>query len=560
MQRIGYESFLGSSIGDLSVGESAAPSRSTSRASRMTLGSRPSSPVLGSDYRGLPHVRNNPYLRSLASSPLPTSSKIENTKIDTTKPPRAWSAGSDPSKSSLKFKSQIIQFESMIQDIQITSRDIPNGHYCERIFELFRLICNSPGPMQFILNQLMDLVQTCVYSMEEYTSSDEPGNISRVPFFEKCKLLEKEKKEIEEQKARSADHNSMSARIDKLVEKADYDMEFEKLKATVADQEIVIQRQRKTETNLNMTVTNLQKLIKSINDENEQNARNRRIAEGTDIQEYKKEITKLQLELAAQRDKADRVVEELKTSIDDLELQKRKIRDMVSRERYEEERNKATHFQRQLLEIELNNEKGGMKTADLIKRYEEATAEIARLHEERNLLTPRPQFSPRSADYIHGTLGDEADLRLSNVVETQKIAIESLKERLSMYIRQYGLMRDDLALDIDKDPDSDDGEDRGDPHTPATVPRTDVYIVGLGHGSRVPRYLQFTGRIRNKYLTKQQTETIIRDVLQQKEALERKTPGNITLTDFLYSFLKKKYGNQAAVAEWGYNICHACEK
>ncbi len=36
-------------------------------------------------------------------------------------------------------------------------------------------------------------------------------------------------------------------------------------------------------------------------------------------------LTRLQLELASQRERADRVVEELKTSIDDLDLQKRKV-------------------------------------------------------------------------------------------------------------------------------------------------------------------------------------------------------------------------------------------
>ncbi|KAI9011309.1 hypothetical protein BC832DRAFT_590551 [Gaertneriomyces semiglobifer] len=93
-----------------------------------------------------------------------------------------------------------------------------------------------------------------------------------------------------------------------------------------------------------------------------------------------------------------------------------------------------------------------------------------------------------------------------------------------------------------------------------TEPR---FFIGLGISAAVPKHLRFKGKIRNRKLSKKNLCLLIRDIWAAKavhDATPRRVNRKFTLADFLHAYLKKRFGAQEVIAEWGYNIHEACKK
>ena len=85
------------------------------------------------------------------------------------------------------------------------------------------------------------------------------------------------------------------------------------------------------------------------------------------------------------------------------------------------------------------------------------------------------------------------------------------------------------------------------------VVKTDAYFVGLGTSPQIPKVLRSKGKILNQRLTRYETYQIIKDVWDQKTE-------KLNLVDFLYIYLKKRFGNHDIVIEFGYNIYESCRR
>ncbi|KAJ3281407.1 SWI SNF, matrix associated, actin dependent regulator of chromatin, sub d, member 3, partial [Borealophlyctis nickersoniae] len=89
------------------------------------------------------------------------------------------------------------------------------------------------------------------------------------------------------------------------------------------------------------------------------------------------------------------------------------------------------------------------------------------------------------------------------------------------------------------------------------------FFIGLGSSSTVPKHLRYKGKIPNRRLSRRNLCMLIKDTWEAK-AVHDAAPGGkgrrIGLADFLYAYLKKRFGSQDAIAEWGYNIHEACKK
>ncbi|RKO87137.1 hypothetical protein BDK51DRAFT_26657, partial [Blyttiomyces helicus] len=89
------------------------------------------------------------------------------------------------------------------------------------------------------------------------------------------------------------------------------------------------------------------------------------------------------------------------------------------------------------------------------------------------------------------------------------------------------------------------------------------FFVGLGLAADVPKYLRFKGKIPNRMLSRKNLLLLIKDAWAAKmlhDAAPRRKGQRTTLSDFLYMYLKKRFGSQEAVAEWGYNLVDACRR
>jgi DNA repair exonuclease SbcCD ATPase subunit len=93
----------------------------------------------------------------------------------------------------------------------------------------------------------------------------------------------------------------------------------------------------------------------------------------------------------------------------------------------------------------------------------------------------------------------------------------------------------------------------------ASAPYVDQYFAGKGIGASIPKYLRTKSKILNRRLTKSQTLLLIRDVWDAKLMYEAKNP-KMALGEFLFMYLKKRFGNQDLICEWGYNMTDALQK
>ncbi|KAI8593023.1 hypothetical protein BDZ88DRAFT_476679 [Geranomyces variabilis] len=93
------------------------------------------------------------------------------------------------------------------------------------------------------------------------------------------------------------------------------------------------------------------------------------------------------------------------------------------------------------------------------------------------------------------------------------------------------------------------------------------FFVGLGVSASVPKHLRYKGKIRNRQISRKNLCLLLRDIWTAKAvhdsteaAKSKRTYQRSTLSDFLYGYLKKRFGTQEIVAEFGYNIHEAAKK
>ncbi|KAJ3093037.1 Translin-associated factor X-interacting protein 1 [Quaeritorhiza haematococci] len=87
------------------------------------------------------------------------------------------------------------------------------------------------------------------------------------------------------------------------------------------------------------------------------------------------------------------------------------------------------------------------------------------------------------------------------------------------------------------------------------------FFIGLGLSSDVPKYLRYKGKVPNRQLSKRDCVALIKDIWSTKAIFDSKARGHrSSLENFFYSHLKKRFGSQQIIAEWGYNIHEAAKK
>ncbi|KAI9098783.1 hypothetical protein DFS34DRAFT_89456 [Phlyctochytrium arcticum] len=116
---------------------------------------------------------------------------------------------------------------------------------------------------------------------------------------------------------------------------------------------------------------------------------------------------------------------------------------------------------------------------------------------------------------------------------------------------------------LKKKPDSAAGQEVERRVVPRETDLDPRFFVGLGLGATIPKHLRYKGKVRNRKLSRKNLCLLIRDVWAAKAIFDADVKrGGIrsNLADFFYSYLRKRFGAQEAVAEWGYNIHEACKK
>ncbi|KAJ3311333.1 Translin-associated factor X-interacting protein 1 [Boothiomyces sp. JEL0838] len=87
----------------------------------------------------------------------------------------------------------------------------------------------------------------------------------------------------------------------------------------------------------------------------------------------------------------------------------------------------------------------------------------------------------------------------------------------------------------------------------------DQYFPPKGTDTSIPKYLRSKTKVLNRHLTKENCLLLIKDIWEAK-TIHDSTIKQTTLDEFLYLYLKKRFGNQGIICEWGYNLTEACQK
>jgi len=83
------------------------------------------------------------------------------------------------------------------------------------------------------------------------------------------------------------------------------------------------------------------------------------------------------------------------------------------------------------------------------------------------------------------------------------------------------------------------------------------YFEGLGLGDEVPAYFKWEGKIRNRKLSKRDTESLIKHFWKQKDQVDAKRPKRMPVDEWFMDFLKNKYTIPEEIVDWAYNLVDA---
>jgi len=175
------------------------------------------------------------------------------------------------------------------------------------------------------------------------------------------------------------------------------------------------------------------------------------------------------------------------------------------------------------------------KNCDLLQ------VEVDKLEAQVTGLTPRPMFD--IAQYSSAPTAADTNSKVLALARTVKVLNSELED-----LRDQ--MPDELQSDDEEEEQSDDWVHQEE-------------FTGRGFGEDVPKYLQWDGSIRNRGLSKRDTEMLIKNFWREKDKADAKRNGpkqRIPVHDWMYDFLVGKYTKPDMVTEMAYNLLDAALK
>lgn len=176
----------------------------------------------------------------------------------------------------------------------------------------------------------------------------------------------------------------------------------------------------------------------------------------------------------------------------------------------------------------------------------------AALEEQLRVSTPRPDWTkPEKILNLQGTTFSDGATTTKLKVDDLVTKIQKMQAKKTEYVERLAKWEEEQARAGNKPSDKQKQQNK-------------KYITTLGTGPKVPKYLSFDGKVRRREIPKRDTEQLINNIWEQKAEFDeqRESDGlsRMSLKDFLHKYLTKRFGLQAMVAEWGYNLLEALNK
>ena len=103
----------------------------------------------------------------------------------------------------------------------------------------------------------------------------------------------------------------------------------------------------------------------------------------------------------------------------------------------------------------------------------------------------------------------------------------------------------------------------------SSVQRVSKFVDSYGTSNQVPKFLRNSNnKVRNRALTRLNAEQLVIQILLERQQTAGKLDGSIDytsansirLSEYVYNFLRQRYGVLSMIHEWGYSLIDACQR
>eukprot|EP00794_Sanderia_malayensis_P018901 gene18901-20803_t len=408
-----------------------------------------------------------------------------------------------------------------LRALECTDPNQPNEKRLQAFREVFEYLIDDFKTYRPLLSSIKNEYEKVLDHQQEKIRELEPLQSLIITISERCdkKLLSAKQEEKEEITSLKTENDKLKKTILKM--RGEHGALQEQVK-TLQDEIALEYRKYRDECDARKL------LIQDLNDLKYQQDEAKRAALGKQDEDGAEDVTMLKLALKKTR-------EDLATKTQKLAEVMADFGDVVPRRNFEE-----LDAQFKVLQSELEETKGNHKTLmsehslligvhkKLMEHRDELASECEQL---RRSATPRPDWD-RCAKYVEG--GNDRWTEISKDKSSNDLVDVLLSEMTGQ----------DIAI------------------IQAGAGTGNEYFEAMGTESSVPRYLRCEGQIVNRRLGKKDAVTLVKDIWKEraKYTAERKPSEQENFAEFVFEFLRTKFGTDALAYEWGYNVHDACSR
>jgi Ca2+-binding EF-hand superfamily protein len=158
-------------------------------------------------------------------------------------------------------------------------------------------------------------------------------------------------------------------------------------------------------------------------------------------------------------------------------------------------------------------------------------------------LTPRPDWSKIKTMVDQGVIGSDLNLSQPSGLVIQELldSIDTMHMELQAVLETLPWVKDAKKRD---------------------AALANKWFVCLGTGPQVPKFLRLQGKVRNRSMGKAECETFIQEFWEARtKAVAKQSYDSFkTAAEFLYSYLRGRFGVPTAIAEYAYNLMDALKR
>eukprot|EP00163_Fabomonas_tropica_P003924 TRINITY_DN13481_c0_g2_i1.p1 TRINITY_DN13481_c0_g2~~TRINITY_DN13481_c0_g2_i1.p1 ORF type:complete len:847 (-),score=198.89 TRINITY_DN13481_c0_g2_i1:23-2563(-) len=442
------------------------------------------------------------------------------------------------------FSSLAINLEIKLGEVLTKYRDEPKLHEprTNAVLQIFDELAEAPTVFQTLLQQIGEEVRTAIYSgyVHPDPSAQSVFDAQPVPYYEAVQRLEGQIDLVEGEKdnltvrLRTASQTpskdeSLHTKVLQLQER------IEELEEELREEQARANEQEDKALQLNEKLIMAEQYSRLV----EENLENTEL-KLTEAAELPHEVHEVQQELELERTKFDEVHELLIESLANV----RSLSDKMSTMIPEEEHKKNTE-QKEKVESDLKKLK--TQYGRLLGHAQKIDRELTVFKEQAGRMTPRPDWTQLESTYTEEDLC-KSSMEIGEMITADVEQLRSENNTLRTSVVELRTELDHLKEFM--------GETKQ-----RTVHSSDAeHFVGLGNGQDVPKYLRYTGKVQNRHLSKGDTEKMINDIWKSKNTYDKMRRKPEDLGTYFFTYLQKRFGRQAMICSWAYNIIDALRR